>query len=335
MGHRLGVYAFAAVLVVGALVSYAPAAAAAADLEITPSSADFGDVFVGGSKSQEFIAKNLGANTLDVASIQVSGADADEFTIESDGCSKSQGKSSVPPSGVCTVAVAFAPKSPGGKAANLVFSYADYLLNVPMSGNGQNQGHLPPTPVFVYSISDSFGDFDFDQGESKGITVFGDSGLDVSRIELKGIDAGQFIIERDDCSRSSASHLITPTGACLVVVRFAPSHQRRTAAELVFTDNANDSPQTVPLIGKRATPRARGVSVGFNCKPRHVTPNQIAKFCLHVKKVAGKAGKRGSATVRANGLVVCTAVIRNWSGSCKGEMTVAGNLKFTANYYRM
>ena len=80
--------------------------------------------------------------------------------------------------------------------------------------------------------------------KSVTVTNTGTTALDISRVGVTGVDAGDFT-PSNLCPSSLA-----PTDSCTIEVRFAPSSTGSPTATLTVTDNATTSPQSVPLSGK-------------------------------------------------------------------------------------
>lgn len=64
-------------------------------------------------------------------------------------------------------------------------------------------------------------------------------------VTLGGLDPGEFAIDEDRCSDQS----LAPTQSCVMDVTFTPTSAGAKSATLDFTDNADDSPQSVALTG--------------------------------------------------------------------------------------
>jgi len=89
---------------------------APANLAIAPVSADFGSVTVGGSSAaQSFAVTNTGGATSGVIATAVTGTDAADFVITSNGCSGV----ALGPSGSCLIEVRFQPSNTGARSAAL------------------------------------------------------------------------------------------------------------------------------------------------------------------------------------------------------------------------
>jgi len=110
------------------------------DIRITPTSHDFGHVFLGQSSTQRFSIANVGRLDLQPGTLSVvDGGDASQFALTNDGVSGV----AIPPGATGTVDVVFSPTTPFGKAAVLVIPSNDPdtpTNQVPVYGSGRDTG---------------------------------------------------------------------------------------------------------------------------------------------------------------------------------------------------
>jgi hypothetical protein len=100
----------------GALQVPIEGTAVASQPSLSPDSRDFGTVAVGAAGPvQTFALRNESADAQTIDSATITGADAGEFQVRSDGCSEAE----LEPGASCTVAVRFAPGSSGQQFATL------------------------------------------------------------------------------------------------------------------------------------------------------------------------------------------------------------------------
>jgi uncharacterized repeat protein (TIGR01451 family) len=115
-------------------------------------SLDFGEVTAGGSAYEIVTISSLGLADLSIGSIAPSGADASDFTTESDTCSGQ----TLEPSTHCTVRVLFSPDSEGEKSALLSIPSSDPdnpLLEVLLTGRGQLRRIYLPVVLRKYDAA--------------------------------------------------------------------------------------------------------------------------------------------------------------------------------------
>ena len=139
-----------------------------ADISAVPGSHDFGSVTDGDdSSARAFTAYNTGGSDLVIGTISIAGANASEFSVQSDNCSGQN----VTPAGSCTIEIVFSPDTEGVKSADISFPSNDPdspLLAVQLSGAGLN---APPT-------ADAGGPYSGFAGEAITLDGLGSSDLD-------------------------------------------------------------------------------------------------------------------------------------------------------------
>lgn len=95
------------------------------------------------------------------------------------------------------------------------------------------------------------------------LTSNGGQALSVDSIALSGADPSQFT-ESDTCQTPA---VLQPTKFCSISIAFAPSSTGSQQANLVITDNAPGSPQTVQLGGSGQAPPPPEPAVTINPNP--------------------------------------------------------------------
>lgn len=103
---------------------------------------------------------------------------------------------------------------------------------------------------------------------AKGVTLSntGFAPLKVSGVGISGTNASEFALTADACSGKT----IARGGSCQVEVRFVPGYTTGIGAKsatLRFTDNASDSPQSVPLSGVSQLYVSSGQQPQFSMAP--------------------------------------------------------------------
>jgi hypothetical protein len=106
------------------------------NISVSPQSHDFGTLDLGTSSSpQAFTVSNSGNGDLTIGALSITGANASEFSKQSDTCSGQ----TVAPSADCTVSAVFSPLSLGTKTANLIIPSDDPdtpSLSIALTGVG-------------------------------------------------------------------------------------------------------------------------------------------------------------------------------------------------------
>ena len=185
-----------------------------------------------------------------LGNVTASGADANQFPRTQDGCSGAN----LAPGASCDVVVAFAPTSPGPKAATLaIASYGP--APVTLSGVAtQPAASLSPvtrrfadaTPGGAPSAAQVF-----------TLTSSGAGPLEVGAVELAGPDAGSFAIAADACS----GRTLAEGESCPVSVAFAPAAAGYRRAVLAIDSDAAAAPARARLEGRG---RGAGADTAFD-----------------------------------------------------------------------
>ncbi len=220
------------------------ASAQAADsiLKASPSAWDFGnsDVNFGGGANQQFTISNDTGPDVTVVTVDLTGADADadQFRMNSDGCtsvSLSQGNS-------CEISITFQPSSPGAKAATLELQDSDAgVLDVPLTGTGMT-GTLTanPNPLIFSTQPYFFGG----QTQNVNLQNSNDFSTKTSSASIVGPDAAQFSIA---FGQNCEQQVLGNNNSCGIGIGFNPSGPGTFHAELVVTSDSASSPLRVSL----------------------------------------------------------------------------------------
>lgn len=143
--------------------------------------------------------------------------------------------------------------------------------------------YTPPFPVFAAAPAHlNVGYQTIGQSSAPRSVVITNTGTDglefgAGAITIGGSDAQRFIITGDGCS----SHLLSPGGTCSVEVAFGPVSLGVASAALVFTDNAADTPQQVPLMGIGVEP-ATELTVKARAKKRAIVVGRQTRLVRSV-----------------------------------------------------
>lgn len=112
-----------------------------------------------------------------------------------------------------------------------------------------NESEQQPPAVKLEPSSIDFGDQVVKlPSKSQRITVTNAGGkkLYINSVVISGDEGKDFSVVQDTCTGAT----IDSSKSCIVDVRFTPAATERRNGVIVFTDNAVDSPQKVPLTGK-------------------------------------------------------------------------------------
>ncbi len=141
------------------------------DITVAPTSIDFGSVQVGSSSTQTVTVTNDGTANLNVGTISLGGANADQFAIHNDNCSGQ----ALAPGASATVQVVFSPTSAGAKTATLSIPSNDpdeNPVNVALNGTGIQQTQQVST-----ATGTGTGTFTTGSGSVTGLTAVAEATL--------------------------------------------------------------------------------------------------------------------------------------------------------------
>lgn len=194
------------------------------------------------SSGQSFTVKNNGSSSLSISSITASS----NFAISSNNCGTSLGAGKS-----CTVTVTFTP--PAAMTINGSVSIVDGDGTSPQTVSLTGTGLTPPT-ASLSPRTLSFGSVLVNSSSTPQtitLTNTGQSTLTLSgssAIAITGTNPGDYS-QTNNCGTSVASN-----ASCTITVTFKPQASGSRPANVTFTDNATNSPQTVSLSGSGVYP---------------------------------------------------------------------------------
>ena len=218
----------------------------AGPLSASPSPVNFGGVAAGTSSAAKTVTVTTLAPTAVTPGVAtISGPNAAEFSIASNGCS---GQVTAQDAS-CQISVTFSPAatSSGPRSATLTVPHNSFgsSLQVPLSGTATAPTEAPaisvsPSSIDFGQVREIFGHADQDVT----VTNNGTAPLAISDVSLQGGDAADF---------SLINHCTDPVapngGTCLVNVAFEPSVLGARSTTLLLTSNATPAVTSVPLSG--------------------------------------------------------------------------------------
>jgi hypothetical protein len=261
-------------------------------LHVSPSSLTFAPQSVGiASASQTITLSNTGTSPVSVNQMSVTGTNPSDFS-QATNCGPVLG-----PGMTCSVNVTFKPTAAGNRVASILISddAAGSPQSIPLAGTGtQSAVSLSPSSVtfaaqLVGTASQSF-----------AITLnnTGTGALAITSLTFSGTNPADFS-EKDTCKGT-----VAPGANCAVNVTFTPASAGSRSATLLLTDNAPDSPQSVPLTGPATDfdidPPAAGNTSAT------VTAGQTATYNLDVQSIDNFAGSVNLTCTGAPAAAVCS-----------------------------
>ena len=202
-----------------------------------PASFNFGALNLGASSPpQIFNFTNSGSAPLNMLAVSLTGTSTQDFSISSNDCG-----TTLAIDGACAPRVVFAPTDVGTRTASLTFTdnAPSLMQKAALTGVGNGAGvglnatnlTFPPTVVGSTSVT-----------QTVTLTNYGNMTLTLS-ITKSGANRGDFAVS-NTCNGS-----VIPGATCKINVRFSPLGLGPKSANVVLTDNAKGSPQTIPLSG--------------------------------------------------------------------------------------
>jgi len=223
--------------------------APSAGANLNPTSLSFGNQNVATkSAAQTLTLTNNGSLALSISSIALSGTNASDFA-QTNTCPS--GSSQLSAGSSCTINVTFTPGANGARSANLTFT--DNAAGSPQSVALSGTGAAAAPVVSLSPTSVSFGNQNVgstSSAQAVSLTNSGTTPLSISNIALSGTNASDFA-QSNTCP--SGSSTLAAGSSCTINVTFTPGANGARSANLTFTDNASDSPQSVALSGTGTT----------------------------------------------------------------------------------
>ncbi len=214
----------------------------ASDIDVSPTSINYGGVQVGSSSNSTILIRNLGNANLLLGSLSFTGTNAGEFSIAV------SPSSTITPGSSTNTTVRFSPSSSGTKSATLVIPSNDpdeSTVSVSLTGAGL------ASDIDVSPTSINYGGVQVGSSSNSTILIrnLGNANLLLGSLSFTGTNAGEFSIA------VSPSSTITPGSSTNTTVRFSPSSVGTKSATLVMPSNDPDeSTVSVSLTGVGLTP---------------------------------------------------------------------------------
>jgi len=210
------------------------------DIDVTPTTLQFGMVQIGASSSLTATISNVGIADLELGTLLISGTT--EFSITDDPSSEI-----LAPGASTTVEVTYAPTDGGSDTATMEIPSNDPDENpVYVALNGAED---PVPDIDVDPLAVAFGNVDIGQSSSSTVTVYnvGGATLDVTAISLSG---------STDFSWLSANlpGTISPAGSRTIMVTYTPTDEVADLGMLTIDSDDPDEPSVVVALTGAHTP---------------------------------------------------------------------------------
>jgi hypothetical protein len=205
------------------------------------------------------VIRNDGGSAMHVSGVAMTGTDAGDFTIQSNGCA-----TVTPNGGICNVLVRFAPSAAGARSAAL--AVADDAPGAPhsvsLTGSG-TQAVLLATPAGIGFGTQFVGTTT--AAQSVTLTNTGSATLTVGALTLGGAVPGDYALGLNTCGSP-----VAPGASCHLDVSMTPSATGVRNATLHV--DSDGGPATVSLSGTGVAPPASGAGGGGATPPPAPAP---------------------------------------------------------------
>jgi len=205
------------------------------EITVTPLALAFGDQLIasGATATQAVTITNDGTETLNITSVELTGADLADFNIESD-----TGEVALAPAATRTVTVEFDPTTAGAKTAALTVVSDDDdepSVDVDLTGTGID----PDIGVAPFNIAFTPQVVGAGAGAPRAVTItnLGTSDLSIADVSLTGPNAFEFGIFSD-----SGEPTLSPAASRTVMVHFDPTSTGFITAALTILSDDPDQP---------------------------------------------------------------------------------------------
>jgi len=266
----------------------------------------------------------LAASATRSAAIKSAAANPD-FTIDSDQCSGAN----LAAGGSCTVDIRFTPQLTGDRYDTLHFldetgtERGGVLAGVGLGSAAQLTGTgLGPTGLI---FPDS--ELGVTQLQPLTLTSVGQASLKISSISTNG----------DFIATSDCPALLNPGRSCTINVALTPAHYNSQNGLLTVSDDASDSPQTVPLVGNvdASFATVSAAKLRFGCvrkdhtsKPQTVQLAGVEGPAFHITSISTSEDFQQSNNCSSPLLTPCTITVvfePHRRGRRRGTLTVVSD----------
>ncbi len=285
---------------------------------VNPTSVSWQDVAVGAKGSLQTVTlTNLGASSVSLSNIAISGANTRSFSIASETCGTTLASNAS-----CTVSLLFAPTAAGPSQAT--FSFIDSAQSSPMAVPLSGIGTTSIGSAVANPNSLQFGAFNVgtsSPAETITLQNQGTAALSITSAALTGVNAGDFAISANTCGTT-----LQGSGTCTISVVFSPSAAGTRSAAVTFTDNATNSPQTVSLTGTGnlgsasvmpASLSFANAAVGATTSPQSVTLANGGTASINITSIAISGTDAGDFAISSK---TCGTTLAG-SGNCTVGVT--------------
>jgi hypothetical protein len=309
----------------------------AAAIEVTPTAADFGSVATGSNSSNvAFTVRNTGGAASGIPSVALTGVQATQFNIVSNGCT-----ASLPGGGTCTITARFSPTGTGARTARLEVSASPGGSDASdLSGNG-----ITPAALTLMPTAASYGNVAETTSQTRMFTVQ-NTGAEASALTFSVTAGGpEFSIVTGAGTTCGAT--LAGGANCTIEVAFAPAQGSTTSAGTLTVTGTPGGTLTAalsatPIPDLLITPPATnaftasnggsGVIIGANVQNTYTITNQTGRALtaltvasptgmMEFTRPSGAAGGTCGTTLAAG--ANCTVVLQFTPTGAPGARTAS------------
>ncbi len=221
------------------------------DIGVDTLSYNFGDVALETSASKSFFVYNNGTADLQINSIKLIGANADQFSIQTD-----EANFTLYIGELLRIDVQFQPRSLGLKYASVIISSDDpdeSSLEISLQGRGKELGD---PDIYFEPLSYNFGYMLVGSNSQKTFLMknTGIATLEITSISFTGPDSKEFSIKSGE-----APFTLAPGKEANVVLQFHPTSLGQKKDTLrIMNNDPDENPLNIPITGngvKTTSPR--------------------------------------------------------------------------------
>jgi hypothetical protein len=267
------------------------------------------------SATQNVVVTNTGTALLHMGTAAISGANAGDFAIISNGCS-----GSVAVGANCTMSVRFSPSGTGSRAGTLqiVSDATNGTQTISLSGTGIAPAASVAPASLTYS-SQLVGS----SSAAQTITISntGTAALHVGTVAVSGSNSGDFAVANNACGSA-----VAVGQSCTVTLTFSPTAMGSRSATATISSDAINGAQSVSLSGTgiaplaSVTPSSRdfgSVVVLLSSNPMNYTVTNTGTSALNVGTPSFTGANPSEFVISSNG---CTSAVAP-TGTCSIGVT--------------
>jgi hypothetical protein len=288
---------------------------------LSPTSLTFPSTQVGSTATaQTIMVTNSGNAHLTLSSINVTGANAADFTESGTTCSTTGG--TIAAGASCMINVTFTPASAGSFIGGITIgdNATGSPQTVPVSGTGTPapapQAVLTPSSLSFPSTTVGA----TSAAQTLTLSNSGNASLSISSITVTGTNTADF------AKTTTCSALLAAGSTCTISVTFTPASAASFTAAITVTDNATGSPQTTSLSGT-GTPAPTPQAV--------LTPSTLSFPNTTVGTTSAAQtltlSNPGTATLSISGVTVTSANTSDFAETSNCSTSLAANATCTIN----